>query len=137
MTLHVVQPEGWKAPKGYANGVVCPAGARLVLVAGQIAWDAEQRLVGAGDFTAQFRQALANVLAVIAAAGGRPVDLASCTVFVKDKRAYLAAARELGAVWRESLGKHYPAMALVEVRDLVEDGALVEIQAIAAVGGQA
>jgi enamine deaminase RidA (YjgF/YER057c/UK114 family) len=133
MTLEMVQPEGWDAPSGYANGVVVPPGARLVLVAGQIAWDARRRLVGPGDFTAQFRQALANVLAVVAAAGGRPQDLASCTVFVKDKRAYLGATRELGAAWRELVGKHYPAMALVEVRDLVEEGALIEIQAIAAI----
>lgn len=131
--LEALEPEGWKAPRGYANGIVAPAGARLVFVAGQIAWDAEQKLVGAGDFAAQFRQALANVLAVVAAAGGEPAHLASLTVFVTDKQEYLASTKALGTLWRELVGRHYPAMALVEVKGLLEPGAKVEIQALAAV----
>ena len=131
--LEALEPEGWKAPRGYANGIVAPAGARLVCVAGQIAWDAEQKLVGAGDFAAQFRQALANVLAVVAAAGGEPAHLASLTVFVTDKQEYLASTKALGTIWRELVGRHYPAMALVEVKGLLEPGAKVEIQALAAV----
>jgi len=131
--LEALEPEGWKAPRGYANGLVAPAGARLVFVAGQIAWDAEQKLVGAGDFAAQFRQALANVLAVVAAAGGEPQHLASLTVFVTDKQEYLASTKALGALWRELVGRHYPAMALVEVKGLLEPGAKVELQALAAV----
>jgi len=134
VTLEVVQPEGWEPPSGYSNGVVAPAGARLLFVAGQIAWDADQVLVGKGDFAAQFRQALANVLSVVDAAGGEPAHLASLTVFVKDKSAYAASAKDLGAAWRELVGRHYPAMALVEVADLLEKDALVEIQAIAAIG---
>ena len=122
------------APKGYHNGVLAPAGARTLFVAGQIAWDAEQELVGGSDFVRQFDQALANVLAVVAAAGGVPADVARMTVFVTDKKRYLAALKELGDVWRERMGRHYPAMALVEVRALVEDGALVEIEATAAIG---
>lgn len=131
--LEALEPEGWKAPRGYANGIVAPAGARLVFVAGQIAWDAEQKLVGAGDFAAQFRQALANVLAVVAEAGGEPGHLASLTVFVTDKQEYLASTKALGTLWRELVGRHYPAMALVEVKGLLEPGAKVEIQAVAAV----
>jgi enamine deaminase RidA (YjgF/YER057c/UK114 family) len=133
MPLEPVQPAGWKPPSGYANGMKAPAGARLVFVAGQVAWDAEQRLVGASDFVAQFRQALANVVAVVAAAGGKPEDIASLTVFVTDKQQYLVSTKALGAVWRELMGRHYPAMALVEVAGLVEDGALLEIQGLAAV----
>ena len=132
MGMEIVQPEGWKRPRGYSNGMSVEGARRLVFVAGQIAWDAEQRLVGTGDFAAQFRQALANVVAVLSAAGGAPAHLASVTIYVKDKRAYLAASKELGTIWRELLGAHYPALALVQVADLLEEGALVEIQAIAA-----
>ncbi|HVS18913.1 MAG TPA: RidA family protein [Planctomycetota bacterium] len=130
-----LQPPGWAAPRGYANGMLVPAGARLCFVAGQIAWDAQQRLVGEGDLALQFRAALANVLAVVAEAGGEARHLVSMTVYVIDKQAYLAAARAIGAHWRELCGKHYPAMALVEVADLLEEGALVEIQAVAALPG--
>jgi enamine deaminase RidA (YjgF/YER057c/UK114 family) len=128
-----LQPPGWAAPRGYANGMLVPAGARLCFVAGQVAWDARQQLVGEGDFALQFRRALENVLAVVAQAGGRPEHLASMTIYVTDKRQYVAAARAIGAHWRELCGKHYPAMALVEVAGLLEEGALVEIQAVAAV----
>ena len=133
MPLEPVQPPGWKPPRGYVNGMKSPVDARLVFLAGQVAWDAEQRLVGAGDFVAQFRQALANVIAVVETAGGKPDDIASLTVFVTDKQQYLASTKELGVVWRDLMGRHYPAMALVEVAGLVEEGALLEIQGIAAV----
>ena len=131
MALEPVNPPEWKPPRGYQNGVLAPAGARTLFVAGQIAWDAEQRLVGSGDFAAQFRQALQNVVRVVATAGGRPQDVAQLTVFVTDKRQYAAATREVGSAWREVMGRHYPAMALVEVQGLLEDGALVEIQGTA------
>ena len=129
MALEPVNPPGWKAPRGYANGVVAPAGARLVFVAGQIAWNADQQLVGEGDFAAQFRQALENVVAVVREAGGDAGDLAQLTVFVTDKRKYLDCTRELGAAWKQVVGSHYPAMALVEVADLLEEGALVRSRA--------
>lgn len=131
MQLRTIEPEGWKSPRGYSNGVLVEGG-RLLFVAGQIAWDAEQRLVGHGDFAVQFRQALANVVAVVRAAGGAPEHLASLTIYVTDKAAYLAERRAVGDAYRELLGRHYPAMALVQVADLLEDGALVEIQAVAA-----
>jgi enamine deaminase RidA (YjgF/YER057c/UK114 family) len=114
---------------------VVEAGARLVFDAGQIAWDAEQRLVGVGDFAAQFAQALSNVVAVVEAAGGRAEDLVRMTVYVTDKRAYLAATRDVGAAWRRIAGRDFPAMALVQVADLLEEGALVEIEAVAALAG--
>ncbi len=133
MSLEFIEPEGWEQPVGYSNGVLAPSGARLLFIAGQIAWDADQVLVGEGDLAAQFRQALANVLTVLDAAGGRPEHLASLTVFVKDKQDYLGRRSELGAIWRERVGRHYPAMALVQVADLLEEGALVEIAGIAAI----
>jgi len=132
VSLEPIEPEGWEKPRGYSNGVAVPAGARLVFIAGQIAWDADQSLVGAGNFGAQFRQALSNVIAVVEAAGGTPRDLANLTVFVKDKQAYAQCEKELGGIWRELVGRHYPAMALVQVADLLEEGALVEISGIAA-----
>jgi enamine deaminase RidA (YjgF/YER057c/UK114 family) len=116
--------------------MLAPRGTRLLFVAGQIAWDADQVLVGRGDFAAQFRQALTNVLAVVHAAGGEPARLASVTVYVTDKQQYLASTPALGTIWRELVGRHYPAMALVEVAGLLEKDALVEIQAVAAIGGE-
>ncbi len=130
--MEIVQPQGWKAPRGYANGVVAPAGARMLFVAGQIAWDAEQRLVGRGDFAAQFGQALENVVAVVRAAGGEPGHVARLTIYVTDKRLYLDALPSVGERYRAALGRHFPAMALVQVADLLEEGALVEIEAVAA-----
>ena len=132
MRIEPIQPDGWAPAKGYANGMLVEGHARLLFVAGQIAWDAEQRLVGAGDFAAQFRQALANVVAVVRAAGGEPQHLVRLTMYVVDKRAYESALKEVGAAYRDVVGKHYPAMALVQVADLLEPGALVEIEGTAA-----
>jgi enamine deaminase RidA (YjgF/YER057c/UK114 family) len=129
--LQVIQPDGWKAPRGYSNGVTAPVGGRTLYIAGQVAWDAEQRLIGGADFAAQFRRALANVAAVLARAGGRGSHLVRVTVYVTDKRAYLASTKEIGAAWRELIGPWYPAMTLVQVAALLEDGALVEIEATA------
>lgn len=130
--LELVEPAGWAKPRGYSNGVVVRGASGLLFVAGQIAFDAEQRLVGRGDFAAQFRRALENVAAVVEAAGAAPRHVARLTIYVTDKELYLAATREVGAAYREVFGKHFPAMSLVEVADLLEDGALVEIEATAA-----
>ena len=132
MRVEFVHPDGWVPSRGYANGVLVSDPARLVYVAGQVAWDAEQQLVGAGDFPAQFRQALANVVSVVRAAGGLPEHLVRLTIYVTDKAAYLRSTEAVGRHWREVVGKHYPAMALVQVADLLEEGALVEIEATAA-----
>jgi enamine deaminase RidA (YjgF/YER057c/UK114 family) len=132
MSIDVVQPDGWDPPRGYSNGVLVEGAGRFLFVAGQIAWDAQQRLVGAGDFVTQFGQALANVVEVVRAAGGEPAHLVRLTVYVTEKRAYLEQLPALGAAYRAVLGRHYPAMALVQVAGLVEDGALVEIEATAA-----
>jgi enamine deaminase RidA (YjgF/YER057c/UK114 family) len=127
--LEFIQPEGFARPRGYANGVVTKG--RLVHVGGQIGWNAQQEFQ-TDDFAEQFAQALDHVLAIVAAAGGTPEDVASMTVFVTDLDAYRSSAKSLGPIWRERLGKHYPAMALVGVAGLVEPRALVEIQAVAA-----
>ena len=132
MNMRTIEPEGWKAPRGYANGVLVSGAGQLLFVAGQIAWDAGQQLVGRGDLARQFDQALANVLAVVSAAGGKPEHVVRMTVYVTDKRAYLAQTSAIGAAWRLRMGRHFPAMALVQVADLLEDGAQVEIEATAA-----
>jgi enamine deaminase RidA (YjgF/YER057c/UK114 family) len=130
MPFELVNPESLGRPRGYANGVIAPAGGRLLFVAGQIAWDERQRIVGE-DFVEQFGRALANVLAVVAEAGGAPEHVARLTVYVTDKREYRSRTREIGERWRALMGRHYPAMALVEVKGLLEDGAKIEIEATA------
>ena len=127
----VIDPPELARPRGFAHGIVAPAGARLLSVAGQVGWDGAARLVGE-SFGAQWERALDNVLAVVRAAGGSPRDVVRMTVYVTDRREYAAALSELGAVWRERFGKHYPAMALVEVAALLEPGAKIEIEATAA-----
>lgn len=131
MSLTPINPESLGAPRGYSNGILAPAGARLLFVAGQVAWDAGHRLVG-DDFASQFGRALHNVVAVVRAAGGSPEHLARLTVYVVDRREYLEQLAAVGAAWRRVMGRHFPAMALVEVRALLETGAKVEIEGTAA-----
>lgn len=126
----VLQPEGWAKPKGYANGIA--ARGRLVFVAGQIGWNA-QCVFETSDFNGQVRQALKNIAAVLAEAGARPEHVASMTWYILDKSEYLGNLKALGQTWREVMGPHYPAMAVVQVVALVDEGAKVEIQAQAVV----
>lgn len=126
----ILQPDGWTAPKGYANGI--SAEGRLVFVAGQVGWNAEG-VFESDDLVAQTRQTLQNVVAVLAAGEAGPRHLVQLTWYVTDKREYTAKAKEIGAVYREVIGRHWPAMALVEVSGLLEDRAKVEIQAVAVV----
>jgi enamine deaminase RidA (YjgF/YER057c/UK114 family) len=126
----VLQPPGWARPKGYANGMV--ASGRMVFVAGQVGWNAEERFESA-DFVAQARQALANIVAVLAEAGAGAESLVRMTWYVLDKAEYLGAARDLGAAYREVIGDHFPAMSLVQVAGLVEEGARLEIEATAVI----
>lgn len=130
MSFKVINPEALGRPSGYSNGLLAPPGARLLFVAGQIAWDERQRLVG-DDFVEQFDRALRNVLAVVAEAGGEPGSIARLVVYVTDKEEYRARTHEVGERWRAAMGRHFPAMALVEVKGLLEHGAKVEIEAIA------
>ena len=126
--MSAVNPEGWPRPHGYSNGM--RARGEILAVAGQIGWDASQKLVP-GGFVPQFEQALANVVAVVRAAGGAPEHLVSLTIFVTDRAAYHGALEEVGESYRRIVGKHYPAMALVIVAGLLEPHAMVEIQGLA------
>jgi enamine deaminase RidA (YjgF/YER057c/UK114 family) len=130
MTLKMVNPPGWPQPKGYSNAMT--GRGRLVFVAGQVGWTADMRWE-ASDFAGQFRQALENTVAVLGAAGAQPTDIARMTIFVTSKGAYMSALPEIGRAWREQIGKHFPAMTLVEVGALVEDKAMVEIETTAVV----
>ena len=131
MTLKILEPPGWAKPKGYANGIAVRGGT-TVYIAGQIGCN-EQGVVEEKSFAGQFRQVLKNTLAVLAQAGGNPEHIVRMTWYITDKREYLGALKEAGAAWRELMGRHYPAMAVVQVGALVEDAAKVEIESIAVV----
>jgi enamine deaminase RidA (YjgF/YER057c/UK114 family) len=126
----IIEVPGWKRPSGYSNGIA--ARGELVFVAGQIGWDAEERMVS-DAFVPQFARALENVRAVLEAAGAKPVHLARVTVYVTDRSAYQRELAAMGAAWRRVLGRVYPAMTLVEVAALLEEGALVEVEATAVI----
>jgi enamine deaminase RidA (YjgF/YER057c/UK114 family) len=127
--MNFINPETLATPKGYNHGVLSSGG--ILFVAGQIGWDRNQKLVD--GFAAQFDLALANVLEVVRAAGGNAEHISRFTIFVKDKSEYLKLRKEVGASYRQHMGRHYPAMSLVIVKDLLEDGALVEIEATAVI----
>jgi enamine deaminase RidA (YjgF/YER057c/UK114 family) len=129
--MDVLLPPGWAPPIGYANGVAVTPG-RLVFVAGQVGWDADQRFASE-DLAPQFDQALANVIAVVAAAGGRPEHICRITAFCCDKPAYLAARPELGRIWRARMGRHFPAMSMIFVSDLLDSPGKIELEATAVV----
>ena len=125
-----LHPSHWKSTPGYANGMA--ATGRLVVTGGMVGWNADQQFES-DDFAAQAGQALQNIVAVLAEAGARPDHIVRLTWYVTDKRAYLASLADLGAFYKAAVGRHYPAMALVQVVGLVEDRALVEIEATAVV----
>jgi len=129
--MKVIDPAGWPRGAGYSHGVA--AAGTLVFVSGQIGWDDAQRLVGK-DLPGQAKAALSNVVTVVAAAGGRPDDIVRMTWYVVDKRDYVAKRGAIGEVYRAVMGKHFPSMSVVEVAGLVEEGALVEIEATAVLG---
>jgi enamine deaminase RidA (YjgF/YER057c/UK114 family) len=129
-TMQILQPPGWARAKGFSNGIA--ASGRLVFIAGQVGW------TGQGEwkersFAGQFRQALKNILEVLKQAQGRPEHIVRLTWYVLDKQEYLAALKDVGAAYRELMGRHYPAMAVVQVSGLMEDEALLEIEATAVI----
>jgi enamine deaminase RidA (YjgF/YER057c/UK114 family) len=128
--MRILQPPGWTQPRGYANGIA--ARGTLVVVGGQVGWNAAQQFES-DDFVAQARQALANVVAVLAEAGARPEHVVRMTWYVVDRDEYVASLRSLGAAYREVMGRHFPAMSAVEVSRLIEPRARVEIEATAVV----
>lgn len=128
--MKVLLPPGWKPPVGYANGIA--ARGTTVFVAGQVGWDAAQQF-HSGDIAPQFEQALHNVLAVLAEAGGRPEHICRITAYCCDKRAYLAARPQLGRIWRSLMGRHYPAMSMIFVADLLDSPGKIELEATAVI----
>jgi len=128
--LRILQPPGWARAKGFSNGIA--ASGTLVFIAGQIGWTGECKWE-ARDFAGQFRQALLNVITVLKEAQGKPEHIVRLTWYVLDKKEYLAALKEVGAAYRELMGRHYPTMAVVQVSGLVEDEARLEIEATAVV----
>ncbi len=125
-----LQPPGWPRAKGYSNGVV--ASGRTVYVGGMVGWN-EKELFETDDFAGQFRQVLKNIVAVLNEADARPEHIVRMTWFIGDKREYLSSLKELGQAYREIIGRHYPAMAVIEVRGFIEDGAKLEIEATAVI----
>ena len=128
--MKILRPAHWPRPRGYANGV--SATGLSVFVSGMIAWDAQGKLVGS-DFADQVRQALSNVVEILAEANAKPEHIVRMTWYVVSKKEYIAASKEIGAVYREIIGRHYPAMTAVEVSSLMEDGARVEIEVTAVI----
>jgi enamine deaminase RidA (YjgF/YER057c/UK114 family) len=133
MTFQIINPDSLGRPRGWNNGMLAPASGRVLFIAGQTARDANGVIVGGDDMAAQWAQALANVLAVVRAAGGGPENIGRMTVFVTDRDQYVEEAKAIGVVWRAAMGRHYPAMSVVGVNELVDDGALVEIEATAVI----
>lgn len=132
MGNELINPPSLAAPKGYSHAVRVRGSSDLLVLGGQVAWDEQGRLVGGNDMIAQFDKALENILTVMREAGGTAENIVKLNIYVTDKAAYLAGAKQAGQSYRKHMGKHYPAMTLVEVRSLYEDGALIEIEGLAA-----
>jgi enamine deaminase RidA (YjgF/YER057c/UK114 family) len=130
MAFTLINPDSLGAPSGYSHGVVADAHGKLLFIAGQIAWDEKQKIVSP-DFVEQFDRALANVVTVLSAAGGKPEHVVRLVVYVTDKVEYRERTREVGERYRKHLGKHFPAMVLVQVAGLLDDAAKVEIEGMA------
>jgi len=128
MSHRIIQPKGWAPAKGYANGVLSAGG--HLFIGGQIGWN-EQQVFERFDFIGQMEQVLNNIVAVVQAAGGVPGDITRLTWYVIDKREYLSHQKEVGETYRKVLGRHFPAMTMVVVKELIEDDALLEIEATA------
>ncbi|PYS40690.1 MAG: enamine deaminase RidA [Acidobacteria bacterium] len=130
MSFTFINPESLGAPRGYANGVLTEAGGRFLFIAGQIGWDEKQEIVSA-DLVDQFDRALRNVVSVVTEAGGRVEQIARLIIYVTDKNEYRERMKEIGERYRARMGKHFPAMVLVEVKSLLDDNAKIEIEGIA------
>lgn len=130
MAFKLINPVSLGSPRGFSNGVLTDAGGRLLFIAGQIGWDETQRIVSE-NFVEQFDRALANVIQVVTAAGGRPEQIARMVIYVTNRSEYLEQQASIGTRYQAQMGKHFPAMALVEVKGLLNDQAKVEIEAVA------
>jgi enamine deaminase RidA (YjgF/YER057c/UK114 family) len=132
MAFTLINPEALGAPSGYANGLLADGGGKLLFIAGQIAWDKDQQIVS-DDFVEQFDKALANVIEVVRAGGGEPQNLARLAIYVTNKLEYRERTKEVGERYRKHMGKHFPAMVLVQVAGLLDDRAKVEIEGMAVI----
>jgi len=130
--MQILYPQGWSPPVGYSNGISVSAAGRVVFIAGQVGWDADQHFQSE-DLVPQFEQALKNILSILAEAGGKPIHICRLTAYCIDKRAYLAGRRELGRVWKMLMGNHYPVMSMIFVADLLDTPAKIELEATAVV----
>jgi enamine deaminase RidA (YjgF/YER057c/UK114 family) len=126
--MKVLQPANWKRPRGYSNGIA--AKGSTVFISGMVGWNAQEEFVSL-DLAGQVRQALTNIVAVLSEAGAKPTDIVRMNWYLIDKKEYLAAAQEIGAAYREIIGRHYPAMTVIQVSGLLEDKARVEIEVTA------
>jgi len=131
MSIQILHPPNWLPPVGYANGISVAAG-QIVFIAGQVGWDKNQKF-HSEDIVPQFEQALKNILAILAEAGGKPSHICRLTAFCIDKPAYLAGRRELGRIWKSLMGDHYPAMSMIFVADLLDTPAKIELEATAVI----
>ena len=132
MSFKLINPEALGAPSGYSNGLLVDGGGKLLFIAGQIAWDQNQKIIS-DDFVEQFDKALANVVAVLRAAGGEAENIARLVIYVTNKIEYRERTKEVGESYRKHMGKHFPAMVLVQVAGLLDDRAKVEIEGVAVI----
>jgi len=130
-THKTILPDGWPLPKGYSNGILAAKG-RTLFLAGQVGWTSEEKFESE-KLVIQFAQALKNIVAIVEKAGGKPTDICKMTCFCKDRDQYLESRRELGGIWKEIIGKHYPCMSMIFVVDLLDHPALIEIEAMAVI----
>ena len=131
METTIINPDQLAKPRGYNHGIKTTGASTMLFLGGQVAWDKESQLVGEGDIVLQFDKTLGNLLAVVFEAGGRAENIVKLNLFVTDKEGYLSAGKELAQIYRKHMGKHFPAMTLVEVKSLYEAGAMVEIEGLA------
>jgi enamine deaminase RidA (YjgF/YER057c/UK114 family) len=131
MEMNLINPGQLAKPIGYNHGIKVSGASTLLFLAGQVAWDGAGNLVGEGDFVAQFDKALENLMAVVKESGGSPESVVKLNIYVTDKEKYIASLKQVGQVYRTHMGKHFPAMTLVEVKSLYEPGTLLEIEGLA------
>ena len=133
--MEIIHPEAWKSPIGYANGIKVPLSGHAVFIAGQVGWNANQ-IFESEELLPQFEQALKNVLSVLEKAGGEPHDICRMTAYCCDKPQYLLVRRELGSIWRNLMGKHFPAMSMIFVSDLLDHPGKIELEATAVIAAE-
>ena len=131
MSHEIILPEGWPLPKGYSNGILAAKG-RTLFMGGQVGWSPEEKFAS-DKLVPQFEQALKNIVAIVKKAGGQPTDICKMTCFCKDRDQYLATRKELGKIWKEIMGNHYPCMSMIFVVDLLDHPAVIEIEATAVI----